>query len=635
MTKPFQLEEVLVRIKNHLELQTAKAEIIQLNAQLEQKVQRRTAQLETTNQQLKGEIANHLQTQTLLRNSEQRLESILNSLEEVVWSANAKTFEWLYLNPAAQKLYGRPVQEFFEQPNLWLDIVHQEDKEQVKKSVLCLLKSGNLDLEYRILRPNQEIIWVKMRGYAIYNTEGIIIRFDGIIQDITARKQVEEQLLYDALHDSLTGLPNRTLFMERIEMAIKQTKRHRNYLFAVLFIDLDRFKIINDSLGHLVGDQLLIKSANLLQECLRETDMVARLGGDEFTIFLDSICDLSDATKIAERIQTQFSRPFTFDGHQVVTSASIGIVLSSTIYESASELLRDADIAMYRAKEGGKARYEVFDQEMYAQTIQLLQLESELRRAIENQEFLVDYQPIVSLLTGKVTSFEALVRWQHPERGLIFPAEFISVAEDTGLIVTLGEWVLMSACQQLRQWQQQFSWAKNLKISVNLASQQISDPNFLNKLDQILRETGLEGNCLRLEITESLLIEHEKTTMNQFNEISKRNIQLSLDDFGTGYSSLSYLHRFPINTVKIDRSFINRMTCETESFEIVRTIITLAHTLGMTVTAEGVETEQQIAQLKILGCEESQGYFFSKPVDSLSVKSLNLLQSNDQLQQLH
>lgn len=622
ITKPFQVEEVLARIKSQLALQAAKAEISQLNAVLEQRVQQRTAQLADANQQLQQEIASRKQAQHWLQQSEARLESILDSLEEVVRSTCAKTFKLLYLNPAAQQVYERPIWEFFEQPNLWLEVVHPEDREQVDKSVQILLEQGKINQEYRILRSDGEVRWVSDRSYVIYDDNRVPTRLDSIIYDITQRKRTEEKLIHDALHDVLTGLPNRTFFIERLELALGQAKCDADYLFAVLFIDLDRFKIINDSLGHTIGDQLLIKFTQLMQRCLRSTDAIARFGGDEFTILLENINHINDAIAIAERIQTELTSPLQLEDHTIFTSASIGIVLGSTGYERPADLLRNADIAMYCAKEAGKARYAIFDQQMYAQTLKLLLLEGELRQAIERQEFVLHYQPIISLVTGKLMGFEALVRWQHPSRGLVSPGEFISIAEDTGLIVPIGEWVLRQACRQMREWQVNLPLAANLKISVNLASQQIKQAKLIEQIDSILAETGLDGSYLKLEITESMLLNHTEATINMLLQIRARKIQLSIDDFGKGYSCLSYLHRFPINTLKIDSHFVGRMNYDSENFEIVRTINTLAHNLGMDVVAEGVETAGQFSQLKALGCEFAQGYFFSKPLESQAAQML-------------
>ncbi len=437
-------------------------------------------------------------------------------------------------------------------------------------------------------------------------------------QEIIKRRQIEQQLVHDALHDGLTGLPNRTLLKERIEFTIQHAKRNPNYLFALLFIDLDRFKTVNDSRGHLIGNQLLIAVAKFLLQSLRDNDLVARLAGDEFVILLDGIHKLQDATQIAARILDRFAVPFDLEEQAIFTSASIGIVVSSPNYDNSDDLLRDADIAMYRAKKKGKACYEVFDRAMYLETLKSVELENNLRLALQRGELVLHYQPIISLSSSKLVGLEALIRWRHPQKGLLLPSEFIAIAEDTGLIVPIGQWVLAEACRQLKIWQQKLVSVppiETLKISINVASQQFQQPQFIQKLDEVLLATGLNGSCLRLEITESVLVESGGTIQNILAQIKQRKIKLSIDDFGTGYSSLSYLKRFPIDNLKIDRSFIEGMSCDEESWEIVRTIITLAKTLGMETISEGIETAEQLTQLKNLGCQFGQGYLFAEPLD--------------------
>ena len=436
-----------------------------------------------------------------------------------------------------------------------------------------------------------------------------------------ALQESKEHFRHAAFHDSLTGLPNRALLTDHLQLSIDRTKLNNNHRFALLFLDLDRFKNINDSLGHVAGDQLLIAIARRLEECLRPTDTAARLGGDEFAILLDGLEDHSLAIKVAERAQKELTRPFNLNGHEVYTTASIGITLCGTGYEHPASILRDADTAMYRAKEKGKTRYEVFDTVMHAKAVTRLQLENDLRRAVEREEFEVHYQPIVSLATAKIVGFESLVRWQHPERGMVSPLEFISIAEETGLIVDLGLWVLRASCRQLRQWQQ---YDPSLMISVNLSGKQFTQPDLIEQIKRILDDTGLDPRSLKLEITESVVMENADSASSMLMQLCALGIQSSIDDFGTGYSSLSYLHRFPVNTLKIDRSFISRMDDGDEETEIVRTILTLATNLGMEVVAEGIETEKQLAHLKAMSCAYGQGYFFSKPLNTEAATELAL-----------
>jgi diguanylate cyclase (GGDEF)-like protein len=390
----------------------------------------------------------------------------------------------------------------------------------------------------------------------------------------------------------------------------------------VLFIDLDRFKVINDSWGHAVGDQLLIRVAKILKKCTRQTDIVARLSGDEFVILLNDLEDFQDAIKVAERLLGELTAPIHLARHTVFSGASIGIVFGSSNYQNGMDLLRDADIAMYRAKALGKGRYAIFDQDMYAQAIHLSQIETDLRYALERQEFLLYYQPITCLKTRQILGFEALLRWQHPIRGLVTPDQFITIAEDSGLIIRIGEWVLQEACQQLCNWHLQLPDAASISISVNLSSKQIKQYDFLSTLDGILTDTGLQGEYLRLELTESMLMDHSDKTMKLLSSIKERRVQLSIDDFGTGYSSLSYLHHFPIDMLKIDRSFVNQIKLEENNDEIVKTIITLAHSLGIQAIAEGVETEHQVTHLRNLNCDAAQGYFFSQPVPAYEAEAI-------------
>jgi diguanylate cyclase (GGDEF)-like protein len=441
-------------------------------------------------------------------------------------------------------------------------------------------------------------------------------------QEIMERSRIEAQLAHDALHDTLTGLANRALLMQRIDYALQIIQQNPTYQFAVLFIDLDRFKLVNDSLGHMVGDQLLIAITHRLQHCLRNSDLIARLGGDEFTVLLTNIQHVSDATQVAERILESLNLPFILQEHTLFASASIGIVLGSTSYPSATDLLRDADLAMYQAKGQGKACYALFNPDSHTQICKLLQIESDLREAMARQEFVLHYQPIVTLTTGQLAGFEALIRWQHPRQGFISPADFIPIAEETGFIIPLGEWVIQQSCRQLHLWQQEFPAYAELTMSVNLAGKQLRASNFIERIDQILAETQLDGRYLRLELTESMLVDDAEGMIQTLTSIRARNIQLSIDDFGTGYSSLSYLPRFPLDRLKIDRTFVERMTTDRENLEIVRAIITLAHGIGIEVVAEGIETSQQVERLTLLGCEFGQGYLFSRPLDDFGIAQM-------------
>ncbi|MBW4541159.1 MAG: EAL domain-containing protein [Myxacorys chilensis ATA2-1-KO14] len=447
--------------------------------------------------------------------------------------------------------------------------------------------------------------------------------FNGMTQQL---RESFAKLEHNAHHDALTDLPNRTAFQLKLQEAISHAADSVNhdspYLFAILFLDIDYFKLINDSLGHLAGDQLLIEVGKRLSTSVRATQILnqslyttlARFGGDEFIILVDNITDITDAIKLADRISQELQQPFTLKENELFISTSIGIVLSTMGDYQPESFLRNADIALYWAKFNGKARYEIFDSQMYTEVVERLQIETDLRRAIEREEFEVYYQPIVDLKTHQTTGFEALVRWYHPTQGMVSPDRFIPVAEETGIIVSLDWWVLRQACQQMRLWQQQFACCQFMVMSVNLSSKQFLQPDLVKQIDQILSQTGLQHHNLKLEITESLLMNQGEATQSKLTQLSNSGIRLSLDDFGTGYSSLSYLYRFPIHTLKIDRSFISRLGVTGETLEIVEAIIVLAHKLGMYVIAEGVETPEQLEQLRAICCEQAQGYLFSPPL---------------------
>jgi diguanylate cyclase (GGDEF)-like protein len=433
-------------------------------------------------------------------------------------------------------------------------------------------------------------------------------------KEIIERHKVQKKLHHQAYYSNLTGLPNRTLFLERLEDAVSRKRHQPDYLFSVLFIDGDRFKVINDSLGHTIGDQLIIAMARRLENLTRLIDTLAHLGGDEFAILLEEIRDLEEVTEIAEQIHQEFISPFQVEEHIVYLNISTGITFYEGEARPPQEILRDAETAMYRAKALRQGSYQIFDSAMHANAVSLLRLEMDLRQALKRHEFYLQYQPIISLKTGKISGFEALVRWQHPERGFMPPNEFIPAAEETGLIVPIGRWILKEACQQLRIWQERYLSYFPIAISINLSTKQFLQADLVPQLDRVLQGVEIDGNLIKLEITESVIMENDQSEVliEQFRE---RQIRVCLDDFGTGYSSLSYLQRLKVDTLKIDRSFIQDLDRNEDNLKIVEAIITLAHQLGMDVTAEGVETIDQIKQLQALGCEMAQGYFFAKPLD--------------------
>ena len=556
------------------------------------------------------EVQQHMQA---LRESEERFRSAFDNAT-IGMGVVALDGRWLQVNWSLCEIVGYGERELLASEVR--RVTHREDlvtlEEQMQRFKAGTISSYQAEL--RFCHKSGKEVWAHLGMSLVRDGDARPLHLIFQIQDITDRKRAESQLLHDAFHDALTGLPNRALFMDHVKMAIQRSRRSGDRLFAALFLDLDRFKIINDSLGHMVGDQLLVGIAHRLEACLRPGDTVARLGGDEFTILLEDLASTEDAIDVARRVQEAVTQPFNIGGHEVFTTASIGIALSNTGYERAEDLLRDADTAMYRAKLEGKKRHVVFDKAMHDRAMEILQLETDLRRAITRKEFFLNYQPIVDLETGRVASFEALVRWRHPERGLVMPGDFVPVAEETGLIVPLGLWVLNEACRQMREWQRQGVTDSSVTMSVNLSGRQFSQADLIDQISSALRESGLKAVNLKLEITESMVMENFDTAIDMLTQLRVLGVGLSIDDFGTGYSSLSYLHRFPIDTLKIDRSFVTQMTDNSENAEIVRTIVTLARSLDMAVVAEGVETADQLRQLSDLGCDYGQGYLFSRPV---------------------
>ncbi|MEH2296867.1 EAL domain-containing protein [Nostoc sp.] len=566
------------------------------------------------------DITERKQVLETLARHQQEFKALVEKTPDIISRFNTQ-LRYVYVNPAIKKVTGISPETFIGKTNAELNL----------PSEFCGMCDHKLQ---QVFQTKQETEFECSLAIALetkhYHTrlvpelasDGSVYFVMSIAHNITALKAAEAQLVHDAFHDVLTGLPNRALFMERVKRALMSAKRRVDYIFAVLFLDLDRFKVVNDSLGHMIGDQLLTALARILENCLRVGDTVARLGGDEFTILLDNLSNIDDVIRVVERIHQALTSAFKLSGNEVFTTVSIGIALSNPSYNLPEELLRDADIAMYHAKALGKARHQIFDSTMYSQVTKLLELETALRRAVERQEFLIHYQPIVLLETYKIVGFEALVRWQHPEHGLVFPDNFIPLAEETGLIIPIGYWVLGEACRQMRAWQIQFPADPPLTISVNISTKQFSQPGLIEQIKQIIQETGLEGSNLKLEITESVLMENIQSLPFILLQLQEMNIELHLDDFGTGYSSLSYLQRFSSSALKIDRSFIAKIGTNGENLEIIQAIITLAQNLNKDVIAEGIETAEQLAQLRAMKCKYAQGYFFCKPLDSKLIERL-------------
>jgi diguanylate cyclase (GGDEF)-like protein/PAS domain S-box-containing protein len=548
-----------------------------------------------------------------LQESEEHFRSAFN-YAAIGMGLTATNGRWLQVNNSLCEIVGYSEQELLAMTSQ--GITHPDDLGKHLADIYKLLEDQIVtsSMEKRYIHKLGYPVWVMSSASLVRNATGEPLHLIVQVQDITERKHAEAQLHHAAFYDVMTSLPNRALFTDQLQLSIARSKQEPDQLFAVLFLDVDRFKNINDSLGHALGDQLLITIARRLQTCVRPEDTVARFGGDEFALLLNSIKHSVDAIRVADRIREELAQSFNLCGQEIFTSASIGIALSSTGYNQPDEILRDADTAMYRAKAQGKGRHEVFDKVMHSRAISLLQIENDLRRAVEREEFVIHYQPIVKLKTGVISGFEALVRWQHPERGLVSPAEFIPVAEETELIIPIGMWVLRESCRQIRQWQLASTATTPLSISVNLSSKQLKQVGLVEYIQQTLQETNLDPGSLRLEITESVVMENVETATAMLRQLRSLGIQLSIDDFGTGYSSLSYLHRLPVNNLKIDRSFVSRMYPGNENSAIVQTVITLARNLNMETVAEGIETREQLAQLKTLACDYGQGYLFSKPV---------------------
>ncbi len=567
-------------------------------------------------EQAQQEINVRREIEGALRESEERYALAVRGANDGIWDWDLLS-NHVYYSPRWREMLGYQDREIGSTLEEWLNRVHPEDIERLRLILKAHVEgtTDQLETEYRVLHKDGSYRWMLCRGLTVRGNEGTANRMAGSQTDVTDRKYAEEKLLHDAFYDLLTGLPNRALFKDHLSLAVERGKRKVDYMYAVLFLDLDRFKDVNDSLGHSVGDDLLVSVAKKLEQRMRTTDTIARFGGDEFVILLEDLQDVDNASQVAEWILSELSEPFIFNNREVYINASIGIVINSIAYLRADEVLRDADIAMYSAKARGKGRYVIFDPAMREDILNRTELEHDLRKAIDQDQLRVHYQSIVSLKSQQVVGVEALVRWEHPRRGLVPPGDFIPLAEETDLIVSIDRWVMREACRQLSQWKEKIPQAKELTVSVNLSTKHVSKEDLVEYVESVLEETGLQPSDLKLEITERAILEKSEITDAVFDRLRENGIQLQIDDFGTGYSALSYLSNFPINALKIDRSFIRTMVEDDNNSKIVQAILMLSQRLNVGVIAEGVETQTLFDHLNELGCEYGQGYFISKPQD--------------------
>ena len=555
------------------------------------------------------------QTEDALRESEQRYSLALAGANDGIWDWSLIDNR-VHFSARWKAILGYSEREVADRIEEWFERIDLRDKELFDEALNHHLEgdSSHFECEYRVVARGDEVRWVLSRGLAVRDEDGQALRIAGSMTDITRRKQTEARLLHEAMHDALTGLPNRSLFVDRLDLALRRFRRDAGRLFAVLFFDLDRFKHINDSLGHAVGDELLAQIAGRLNSCLRPGDTLARLGGDEFGIVLNDIDGPTDAIYVVERLQEALAEEIEIETHSVYTSASIGIALCSEHYRTSDEIVRDADIAMYRAKNSGHATYAVFDTSMHDQAMLQHRMETDLRRALERGEFEIHYQPIIEMDSERIQGFEALLRWQHPSRGLIMPDDFIGLVEETTLVIPIGWWVIERACHQLATWQRLFPLDPPLAMSVNVSGKLFFTDDMAKRLASLLEDCNIPRNSFRLEITERVVMDHEDLVLNTLSDLRDIGVELHIDDFGTGYSSLSYLQRFKYDSLKIDRSFVSTMSEKIDSSAIVEAIIKLGSTLGMKVIAEGVETNEQVNRLRAMNCPEAQGFWFSRPL---------------------
>ena len=556
--------------------------------------------------------AKHREAQAALIESDEKFRELTRNIPQVFWMTDIEQKSTIYASPAYETISGRRLSELKSEPQSWLKAIHEEDRERVKSARKERAPLGTYDIEYRLIHADGKPRWVRDRAFPVRNVQGEIYRIAGIAEDITERKLSEEQLANLAHYDSLTGLPNRVLFNDRLRQAVAQARRN-HWIVGVLFLDLDRFKLVNDTLGHASGDLLLKQVADRLSACLRPTDTVGRLSGDEFAVILSELAEAQNAGYVAQKILDALVAPFDLEGSEVFVTASIGITIYPSDSERIDTLIRDADAAMYSAKAAGRNNYQYYTAAMNARALEKLQLETGIRRALERNELLLHYQPKVDIASGNVCGLEALLRWQSPEHGLVSPAQFIPLLEETGLIVPVGEWVTRAACAQLQAWRK--AGVPLMPVAINLSARQLRQQGYAKVLEQAMKDFDIKPELIRVEITESSLMENPEEAIIVLQSLKALGIRLDADDFGTGYSSLSYLKRFPLDALKIDRSFVRDITNDEDDAVIAQTVITLAHSLGLKVVAEGVETEAQLEFLSAHHCDEAQGYLFAKPLD--------------------
>jgi diguanylate cyclase (GGDEF)-like protein/PAS domain S-box-containing protein len=557
-----------------------------------------------------GQFIRRKEAEQALLESEEQFRQLAGNIPQVFWICDARQHSVVYISSAYREITGLDPEKLKVRAHGWLDAVHPDDRQQLVAARMEAA-SGGYDQTFRIVKPDGSIRWIRDRAFPVYDASGSVYRIAGIGEDITEKKAAEERLSQLAHFDILTGLPNRALFLDRMRQAMTLARRH-DRATGVMFLDLDRFKVTNDTLGHSAGDQLLKQVGERLSGCIREGDTVGRFGGDEFGIVLADMRSPDDARLVAQKILDAIQSPFELEGHEVFVTASVGISLYPGDSDDQTELMKNADAAMYRAKESGRNRYEFYSKEMNARSLQRLNLEGNLRRALERGEYLLHYQPKASLATREITGFEALLRWTAGGQKLVSPADFVPLLEDTGLIVPVGEWVIEAACRQLVTWRE--AGVQPVPIAINLSARQFRDKNLAATIERILRAHDVDPRLIEIELTESSLMVNTDEAVRTLSYLKSLGVRLSIDDFGTGYSSLAYLRRFPLDTLKIDRSFVNDVTTHADVANITRAVIGMSHNLGLKVVAEGVETEAQLAFLEAAGCGEMQGYFFSRPM---------------------